>query len=296
MWWRPPGWLSPRWLFLACFSRWWTSWYSSALVMFSRNSASEEDQRSMAMQWYIIHTYSGFEKKVKESLESRVAAFNLQDKIGRVLIPMEEVMEVRGGKKVVSSRMSYPGYVLVEMDLDENTWHIVRATPRVTEFVGSATSPSPLSDAEVDAIINPVPVPTDRPQPLEGFRDDFWAFDAGGVGFCECREVGIAAGGVPWGCSKARSLFGTLRSRRRWKSWNCWSTRVRAIAGFCEGDWKRWVLGLPEKCSFARSMAGLSSVMLLRCLFAQTVTSEATLLSWPSQGIRKCWGRTPWNH
>ena len=99
----------------------------------------------MAMQWYIIHTYSGFEKKVKESLESRVAAFNLQDKIGRVLIPTEDVVEVRGGKKVVSSRMLYPGYVLVEMDLDENTWHIVRNTPRVTGFVGSATSPSPLS-------------------------------------------------------------------------------------------------------------------------------------------------------
>src|SRR6267154_681725 len=101
----------------------------------------------MGMQWYIIHTYSGFEKKVKESLESRVAAFSLQDKIGRVLIPMEEVVEVRGGKKVVSSRMSYPGYVLVEMDLDENTWHTVRSTPRVTGFVGSATSPSPLSEA-----------------------------------------------------------------------------------------------------------------------------------------------------
>src|SRR6267142_185889 len=80
----------------------------------------------MSMQWYIIHTYSGFEKKVKESLESRVAAFSLQDKIGRVLIPTEDVVEVRGGKKVVASRMSYPGYVLVEMDLDENTWHIVR--------------------------------------------------------------------------------------------------------------------------------------------------------------------------
>ena len=119
----------------------------------------------MSMQWYIIHTYSGFEKKVKESLESRVAAFSLQDKIGRVLIPMEDVVEVRGGKKVLSSRMSYPGYVLVEMDLDENTWHIVRNTPRVTGFVGSATAPSPLSDAEVDAIINRVHTPQDRPKP-----------------------------------------------------------------------------------------------------------------------------------
>jgi len=119
----------------------------------------------MPMQWYIIHTYSGFEKKVKESLESRVAAFNLQDKIGRVLIPTEEVVEMRGGKKTVASRMSYPGYVLVEMDLDENTWHIVRNTPRVTGFVGSATAPPPLSDAEVDAIINRVHTPQDRPKP-----------------------------------------------------------------------------------------------------------------------------------
>jgi transcriptional antiterminator NusG len=124
----------------------------------------------MPMNWYIIHTYSGFERKVKEGLESRVAAFGLQDKIGRVLIPMEDVVEVRGGKKVMSERMSYPGYVLVEMDLDENTWHIVRGTPKVTGFVGSATNPSPLSDQEVDAIINRVHVPTDRPKPKVVFE------------------------------------------------------------------------------------------------------------------------------
>jgi transcription termination/antitermination protein NusG len=124
----------------------------------------------MSMQWYIIHTYSGFEKKVKESLESRVEAFTLQDKIGRVLIPMEDVVEMRGGKKVTSSRMSYPGYVLVEMDLDENTWHIVRSTPRVTGFVGSATSPSPLTEAEVDGIINRVHTPQDRPKPKVVFE------------------------------------------------------------------------------------------------------------------------------
>src|SRR5207249_11236357 len=127
-----PGWSSRRWHSLARFSPWWTSWYSSAWPTFSRGLALRGDCKLMGMQWYIIHTYSGFEKKVKESLESRVAAFSLQDKIGRVLIPTEEVVEVRGGKKVVSSRMCYPGYVLVEMDLDENTWHTVRSTPRVT--------------------------------------------------------------------------------------------------------------------------------------------------------------------
>ena len=118
----------------------------------------------MPMQWYIIHTYSGFEKKVKESLESRVAAFNLQDKIGRVLIPTEDVVEVRGGKKTVASRMSYPGYVLVEMDLDENTWHIVRNTPRVTGFVGTGQQPTPLSDEEVQHIVYRVGESKDKPK------------------------------------------------------------------------------------------------------------------------------------
>src|SRR5258707_14670803 len=99
----------------------------------------------MAMQWYIIHTYSGFEKKVKESLESRVAAFNLQDQIGRVLVPMEDVVEVHGGQKVVSSRVSFPGYVLVEIDLVETSCHTVRNTTRATVFVGSCTSRSRLS-------------------------------------------------------------------------------------------------------------------------------------------------------
>ena len=124
----------------------------------------------MGMQWYIIHTYSGFEKKVKESLEGRVAAFGLGERIGRVMIPTEDVMEVRGGKKIVSPRMFYPGYVLVEMEMDDDTWHVVRSTPRVTGFVGSATAPSPLSESEVDAIVNRVHVPTDRPKPKVVFE------------------------------------------------------------------------------------------------------------------------------
>jgi transcriptional antiterminator NusG len=119
----------------------------------------------MAMQWYIIHTYSGFERKVKESLESRVAAFGLQDKIGQVLIPTEDVVEVRGGKKVVSPRMFYPGYVLVEMEMDDYTWHVVRSTPRVTGFVGTGQTPSPLSDDEVQNILHRAATPSDRPKP-----------------------------------------------------------------------------------------------------------------------------------
>jgi transcriptional antiterminator NusG len=119
----------------------------------------------MSKQWYIVHTYSGFEKKVKESLESRVAAFGLQDKIGQVLIPTEDVVEVRGGKKVVSPRMFYPGYVLVEMEMDDYTWHVVRSTPRVTGFVGSGQTPTPLSDEEVQNILHRAATPADRPKP-----------------------------------------------------------------------------------------------------------------------------------
>src|SRR5215831_17846733 len=120
--------------------------------------------------WYIIHTYSGFEKKVKESLEGRVAAFGLTDRIGRVMIPTEDVVEVRGGKKVVSARMFYPGYVLVEMEMDDDTWHVVRSTPRVTGFVGSGQTPSPLSEQEVDNIIHRVTTSADRPKPKLTFE------------------------------------------------------------------------------------------------------------------------------
>src|SRR5258705_152734 len=100
----------------------------------------------MAKQWYIIHTYSGFEKKVKESLESRVAELGLEEKIGRMIIPPEDVGEVRGSKKLVSSGMLYPGYALVKRDMDDYPWHVVRNTPRVPGFVGSGETPTPLSD------------------------------------------------------------------------------------------------------------------------------------------------------
>ncbi len=119
----------------------------------------------MGKQWYIIHTYSGFEKKVKESLESRVAAFGLQDKIGRIMIPTEDVVEVRGGKKVISQRMIFPGYVFVEMEMDDYTWHVVRSTPRVTGFVGSGQTPSPLSEEQVDAILHRITTSADKPKP-----------------------------------------------------------------------------------------------------------------------------------
>ena len=108
---------------------------------------------SSPKKWFIIHTYSGFEQKVAESLRSRAQAFGFADKIGQVLIPTEEVVELRGGKKVTSKRLVYPGYVLVEMEMNDELWHAVKATPRVTGFVGGGTSPVPLSADEVNSIL-----------------------------------------------------------------------------------------------------------------------------------------------
>ena len=103
--------------------------------------------------WYIIHAYSGFENKVAESLRTRAEAFGFADKIGQILIPTEEVVELRGGKKITSKRLLYPGYVLVEMEMNDELWHAVKATPRVTGFVGGGDKPVPLSADEVNSVL-----------------------------------------------------------------------------------------------------------------------------------------------
>jgi transcription termination/antitermination protein NusG len=123
-----------------------------------------EQPRNPNMKWYIIHSYSGFERKVKESLESRVRAFGLEGKIGKVLIPTESVTEVRGGKKYTVERMFYPGYVLVEMDMEDHVWHVVKSTPRVTGFVGTGQQPTPLSEEEVQHIVYKAGESKDRPK------------------------------------------------------------------------------------------------------------------------------------
>src|SRR3990170_1376788 len=127
--------------------------------------AVEPGQPATSKHWYIIHTYSGFERKVKESLESRVKAFGLEDKIGQILIPTESVLEMRGGKKIESHRLFYPGYVLVEMEMNDEVWHVVKSTPRVTGFVGSGQTPSPLSEDEVTQILNRATTAAERPKP-----------------------------------------------------------------------------------------------------------------------------------
>ena len=105
-----------------------------------RGDARPARNRRPPKHWYIIHTYSGFEQKVADSLRTRAQAFGYADKIGQVLIPTEEVVELRGGKKVTSKRMLYPGYVLVEMEMSDELWHAVKNTPRVTGFVGGGNS------------------------------------------------------------------------------------------------------------------------------------------------------------
>ena len=104
-------------------------------------------------KWYIIHAYSGFERKVRESLESRITAFGLQNKIGRIMIPTEPVTELRNGKKYTIDRVFLPGYVLVEMDLDNDLWHVIKNTPRVTGFLGTGDNPVALSEQEVSSIL-----------------------------------------------------------------------------------------------------------------------------------------------
>jgi transcriptional antiterminator NusG len=125
---------------------------------------------SSPKKWFIIHTYSGFEQKVAESLRSRALAFGFADKIGQVLIPTEEVVELRGGKKVTSKRLVYPGYVLVEMEMNDELWHAVKATPRVTGFVGGGTQPVPLSADEVNQVLYRQASSAERPRPKTTFE------------------------------------------------------------------------------------------------------------------------------
>ena len=133
-------------------------------------TAAAEQPGNPNFRWYIIHSYSGFERKVKESLETRAQAFGLQTKIGRVVIPTEPVTEIRNGKKYTTERAFLPGYVLVEMDMDlsnpegQNLWHVVKNTPRVTGFLGAGNQPTPLTEEEVHSIVYRVETAKDKPK------------------------------------------------------------------------------------------------------------------------------------
>jgi transcriptional antiterminator NusG len=125
---------------------------------------------STTKHWYIIHAYSGFEQKVAESLKTRSQAFGFFDRLGQILIPTEEVVELRNGKKVTSKRLLYPGYVLVEMEMDDELWHAVKSTPRVTGFVGGGTKPVPLTADEVNSVLYRQASSSERPRPKTTFQ------------------------------------------------------------------------------------------------------------------------------
>jgi transcriptional antiterminator NusG len=131
---------------------------------------ASDESASPAMNWYIIHAYSGFENKVAESLRSRAQAFGFAHRVGQILIPTEEVVELRNGKKVTSKRLLYPGYVLVQMEMDDELWHAVKSTPRVTGFVGGGTKPVPLTADEVNAVLYRQQSSAERPRPKLTFE------------------------------------------------------------------------------------------------------------------------------
>ncbi len=120
-------------------------------------------------RWYIVHTYSGFEKKVEDSLKQRVQAYGMEDEIGEVLVPTEDVVEMRGGRKVITSKRFFPGYILVEMQMSDQAWHVVKNTPKVTGFVGAGSKPTPLTREEVDQILHQVTVAAEQPKPKYTF-------------------------------------------------------------------------------------------------------------------------------
>lgn len=120
----------------------------------------------MSKRWYVVHAYSGFEKSVQRALVERVARADMQDMFGQILVPVEEVVEMRGGQKSVTERKFFPGYVLVEMEMNDDTWHLVKSTPKVTGFIGgTATKPTPISEKEVGEILHQMQEGVEKPKP-----------------------------------------------------------------------------------------------------------------------------------
>ncbi len=120
----------------------------------------------MAKRWYVVHAYSGFEKSVQRALVERIERAGMQDKFGQILVPVEEVVEMKGGQKSISERKFFPGYVLVEMEMNDETWHLIKSTPKVTGFVGgSAQKPTPITEKEVAALMQQIQEGVEKPKP-----------------------------------------------------------------------------------------------------------------------------------
>lgn len=124
----------------------------------------------MTLRWYVIHVYSGFEKKVAQSIEEQAKQSGMDEEIKQVLVPIEEVVEMRRGAKVQAERKFFPGYVLVQMEMTDETWHLVKNTPKVTDFLGGKGRPTPISDIEAERIIHQVQEGIDRPKPSVTFE------------------------------------------------------------------------------------------------------------------------------
>jgi len=120
----------------------------------------------MALQWYVVHAYSNYEHKVKTSLQERIRRYGLEERFGEILVPTEEVVEMREGQRRKSERKFFPGYVLVQMEMDDETWHLVKEVPKVLGFIGgSSDRPAPISEREAQAILNRVQEGVDKPRP-----------------------------------------------------------------------------------------------------------------------------------
>ncbi len=124
----------------------------------------------MAMRWYVVHVYSGFEKKVVQSIQEQVMIQGMSDLIEEVLVPIEEVVEMRRGSKVSAERKFFPGYVLCKMEMTDESWHLVKNTPKVTGFLGTRDRPTPITDAEADRILHQVKEGVERPKPSITFE------------------------------------------------------------------------------------------------------------------------------
>lgn len=124
----------------------------------------------MAIRWYVIHVYSGFEKKVAQSIEEQARQNGMEDEIKRILVPLEEVIEMRRGVKIKSERKFFPGYILAQMEMTDESWHLVKNTPKVTDFLGGQGRPTPITDKEADRIMHQVQEGIDRPKPSITFE------------------------------------------------------------------------------------------------------------------------------
>ena len=120
----------------------------------------------MSKRWYVVHAYSGFAKSVQRALVERIARAGMQDFFGQILVPVEEVIEMKNGQKSISERKFFPGYVLVEMEMNDDSWHLIKSTPKVTGFVGgTANKPTPISEKEVEKIMQQMQEGVDKPRP-----------------------------------------------------------------------------------------------------------------------------------